>query len=56
MPLDEDYDAGAREQLNANHVFVDTPRKVRATSLMQSLLQFVVVFNSSDDVVQSGPW
>jgi len=26
MPLDEDYDAGAREQLNANHVFVDTPR------------------------------
>ena len=53
MPLDEDYDAGAREQLNANHVFVDTPRKVRATSLMQSLLQFGSVINVYDDVVRS---
>jgi hypothetical protein len=29
------------------------PEVVRATSLMQSLLHVEVVFNSSDDVVQS---
>ncbi|QNJ28533.1 hypothetical protein SynA1524_00828 [Synechococcus sp. A15-24] len=28
MPLNEDYDARAHEQLNTNHVFVDTSRSV----------------------------